>query len=248
MKPIFLFFIILIITLPILAWAKKHPTQTADRVLIFSFTKVFRHKNIPEGIAAIRKLGKENNFDVDTSEDASVFTDDQLKKYKAIIFLSPTGDSILNERQQASFKKFIHGGGGFVGIHAATDCLYSWDWYGKLVGAYFVKHPAIQQATLIVTDNTHISTKHLSQTWVHTEEWYNFKNFNNDVKVLIKVDEKTYNGGTMGEFHPISWYHEFDGGRAFYTALGHTAEDFNTDEIFLKHVLGGIKYALGRKQ
>ncbi|MEO6523129.1 MAG: ThuA domain-containing protein [Mucilaginibacter sp.] len=218
-----------------------------DRVLIFSLTKGYHHASIADGILAIQKLGAENNFDVDTTTNPAKFTDADLKPYKAVIFLSPTG-SFFTDEQKSAFQNYIHKGGGFVGIHAATDCLFEWEWYGKLVGAFFIKHPKIQQANLVINDQTNISTKMLPANWPHTDEWYNFKDVNPDIKVLISVDEKSYTGGEMNGNHPIAWYHNFEGGKAFYTALGHTKEDFTTDTLFTQHLLGGIKYALGRKK
>ncbi|WP_448698764.1 ThuA domain-containing protein [Mucilaginibacter sp. AW1-3] len=219
-----------------------------DKVLIFSLTKGYHHTSIADGITAITQWGTEAGFDTDTTTDVTKFTDDNLKKYKAVVFLSPTGNGFFNDDQKAALQKYIHHGGGFVGIHAATDCLYDWDWYGKLVGAYFTKHPKIQQATLHVADQKHMSTDMLPATWQHTDEWYNFKNISPDIKVLITVDEKSYTGGEVGDVHPISWYQKFEGGRVFYTALGHTKEDYTTDTLFKQHVLAGIKYAMGRKK
>lgn len=227
---------------------KRYAPQNKDRVLIFFLTKGFKHKSIPAGITAIQKLGEQNNFDVDTTTNPENFNDNELKNYKALIFLSPTGDSFFNEAQKSAFKQFIHAGGGFAGVHAATDCLYEWSWYGQLVGAYFEKHPPIQEAKVLVADKNHLSTRHLTSPWLHTDEWYNFKSFNKSVKVLLQVDEESYKGGDMGSFHPVSWYHLFEGGRVFYTAMGHTDEAFTSDEMFLKHLLGGIKYVLGRKE
>jgi glucose/arabinose dehydrogenase/cytochrome c551/c552 len=213
------------------------------RVLVFSKTSGFRHASIPTGKLAIMKLGQENGFDVDTTENASYFTEDSLKKYSAVIFLNSTMD-VLDNFQEAEFERYIQAGGGFVGVHSASDTEYDWGWYGRLVGAYFSGHPKNQQAKLDVVDQTHISTKHLPKQWNRLDEWYNFKNLNKDVKVLIKIDEKSYEGGTNGDNHPMAWYHEYDGGRAFYTALGHTEESY-AEENFLKHLLGGIQYAMG---
>lgn len=221
--------------------------KAQDRVLIFFLTKGFHHASIAEGITAIKLIGGKDNFIADTTTNTALFTDANLKQYKALIFLSPTGTALFNTDQQNAFINFIHKGGGFVGIHAATDCLYDWDWYGKLVGAYFVKHPKIQQATLKVIDTKHPSTTGFPAEWPHTDEWYNFKQVSPAIHVLIKVDEQSYSGGEMNNDHPISWYHEFEGGRAFYTALGHTADCYTTDTLFLKHLTGGINYALGRK-
>jgi type 1 glutamine amidotransferase len=219
-----------------------------DKVLIFSLTKGYHHASIADGITAIRLIGQNDNFIADTTTNPALFTDENLKQYKSLVFLSPTGTALFNSDQQKAFMNFIHNGGGFVGIHAATDCLYDWDWYGKLVGAYFTKHPKIQQATLDIIDHKNLATKALPNTWEHTDEWYNFKQVNPEIHMLIKADETSYTGGEMSGDHPIAWYHSFEGGKAFYTALGHTKEDFTTDTLFLKHLTGGINYALGRKK
>jgi type 1 glutamine amidotransferase len=219
-------------------------TLTAkNKVLIFSKTAGFHHASIPAGITAIMKLGNENNFDVDTTIDAAKFTYDNLKQYAAVIFLSTTGD-VLNDTQQAAFEKYIRGGGGFVGIHAATDTEYGWPWYGDLVGAYFKSHPAQQSAMFNVVDRNFIATKHLPAQWQRFDELYNFKYIAKGLHTLITIDEKSYKGGENGDFHPMSWYHAYDGGRAFYTELGHTDESY-ADPLYLQHILGGIQYAMG---
>ena len=232
----------LVICLPLFFAAT---TKQQKKILVFSKTAGFRHASIPKGKEALLLLGKQNNFLVDTTEDASFFTTNTLNQYDAVVFLSTTGD-VLNNEQQAAFENFIRSGKGFVGIHAATDTEYDWPWYGKLVGAYFANHPKQQNAKLQLTDEQHVSTKHLPKTWERFDEWYNFKNRNNDVKVLLTIDESSYQGGKEGSYHPMAWYHAYDGGRAFYTALGHTDESYK-EEAFLKHVLGGINYAIGRK-
>ena len=213
------------------------------KVLVFSKTAGFRHGSIPVGKLAIMKLGQENGFAVDTTENATAFNDANLKQYNAVVFLSATGD-VLDHVQQAAFERYIQSGGGYMGIHAATDCEYFWPWYGKLSGAYFKSHPKQQNAKLVVHDKSHVSTSHLPDTWERFDEWYNFKKVPDHVKVLISIDEKSYQGGENGDNHPMAWYHEFDGGRAFYTELGHTNESF-ADPLYLKHILGGIKYAIG---
>ena len=215
-----------------------------QKVLIFSKTAGFHHASIAVGIPAIIKLGQENNFDVDTTTDASKFTLKNLKQYAAVIWLSTTGD-VLNDAQQAEFQKYIEAGGGYVGVHSATDTEYNWPWYGNLVGAYFKNHPSVQQiATLHIVDPNFIATKYLPAEWKRLDEWYNFKWIEDGLHVLITIDEKTYNGGANGDNHPMSWYHSYDGGRAFYTALGHTDESY-ADPLYLKHLLGGIEYAMG---
>lgn len=216
------------------------------KVLVFSKTNGYHHGSIKIGNEAILKLGAENNFDVDTTTDSSWFNKNTLKRYAAVIFLNTTGNNLLNGDGRAAFQQYIKAGGGFVGIHAATDAEYEWEWYGKLVGAYFNGHPRQQEAVLNVVDKKNMATKHLPDQWKRKDEWYNFKNLNKDVHVLITIDEKSYEGGTNGEHHPMAWYHDFDGGRSFYTELGHTNESF-MDANYLKHILGGIRYAMRTK-
>lgn len=221
------------------SFAKPKP-----KVLVFCKTAGFHHASIAVGAPAIMQLGKQNNFDVDTTTNADKFTADNLKQYAAVIFLSTTGD-VLNNEQQDAFEKYIQEGHGFVGVHAATDTEYDWAWYGKLVGAYFKSHPNQQDATLQVVDRNFIATKHLPATWRRFDEWYNYKWIADDLHVLIKIDEKSYKGGENGDNHPMAWYHNYDGGRAFYTELGHTDASY-ADPLYLKHLLGGIQYAIGK--
>jgi glucose/arabinose dehydrogenase/cytochrome c551/c552/type 1 glutamine amidotransferase len=213
------------------------------KVLVFSKTSGFHHASIEAGNAALIKLGQENGFQVDTTTNAEMFQEDSLKQYSAVVFLNTTGD-VLNNYQEADFERYIQAGGGFVGIHAATDTEYDWGWYGRLVGGYFNGHPEPQEAILNVVDKKHDATEHLPDQWKRKDEWYSFKNLNQEAKVLLTIDEKSYKGGTNGDNHPMAWYHEYDGGRAFYTGLGHTDETYQ-DPQYLKHVLGGIKYAIG---
>lgn len=226
--------------------ARVGEAPTPRRVLIFSKTKGFKHASIPDGIVAIRKLGQENNFRVDTTKNADYFNDDSLRNYQAVVFLSTTGN-VLNQVQQAAFERYIQAGGGYMGIHAAADSEYDWPWYNKLVGGYFASHPSqsnIRKATVDVTDKNHPSTAHLPDRWDRTDEWYNYRSFYAGLNVLASLDENTYDGGTNGANHPIAWYHAFDGGRAFYTGGGHTESSF-TEPLFVKHLLGGLTYAMG---
>lgn len=223
-------------------------TPWATRILVFSRTAGFRHDSIPAGVQAIRELGAAHGFGVDTTEDPTVFTPGRLRRYRAVVFLNTTGD-VLDERQQRAFENYIRGGGGFVGVHAAADTEYDWPFYGGLVGAWFRSHPAIQQATIKVEDRAHPATAHLPTTWTRTDEWYNFRtNPRAEVHVLASLDESSYDPGegAMGD-HPIAWCHHYQGGRAFYTALGHTTESY-AEPAFRQHLLGGIRWAAGLAQ
>ena len=234
-------FTVVLLLISLISCSNKR--STTPRVLLFSKTADHHHSSIPAGVKAIQELGAKNGFIVDTTTDDNKFAEDSLKKYAALIFLSTTGN-ILSGNQENVLERYIQAGGGFVGIHAATDAEYDWGWYGRMIGGYFVNHPAQQEANLIINDKNHPATDSLPAIWRRKDEWYNFKYVNKDVKVLISIDEKSYTGGSNGDSHPMSWYHEFDGGRVFYTELGHTDESY-LEPLLLKHLLGGIKYAMG---
>ena len=191
-------------------------------------------------------MADQKGFDIDFTEDANQFVTSNLKKYNTIVWLNTTGD-VLNNEQQSEFERFIQAGGGYVGIHAATDCEYEWPWYGQLAGAYFLDHPNpdnVQKGKFHVTEKNHPLVLGMPDEFERTDEFYSFKQIDPSIKVVLTIDEKSYRGGKNGENHPMSWYHEFDGGRAFYTAMGHTNETF-TEELFLNHVWAGLQYAIG---
>ncbi|MFB6790907.1 ThuA domain-containing protein [Streptomyces olivaceus] len=221
------------------------PFKAGKKVLVFSKTAGFRHDSIPEGIAALKELGTPAGIQVTATEEAGQFTTNNLAKYDAVAFLSTTGD-VLDADQQTAFENYIKNGGGYMGIHAAADTEYDWEFYGGLVGAYFDSHPAIQQATVRVEDHDHPATAHLDDAWERTDELYNYRtNPREQAKVLATLDETTYEGGTMKGDHPIAWCQSYGGGRSFYTGLGHTKESY-ADEAFRGHLLGGVQYATGQ--
>ena len=224
------------------------------KALLFTKTAGWHHDSINAGVTAIQALGKLHDFDVFWTGDANrVINDKELAKYKVVIFLLTTGD-IFNDEQQAAFERYIKGGGGFVGIHSGgADTEYDWPWFNRLVGYNFIIHPAVQTATMKVQDYNFPGMDRFAKRFLFTEEWYQFGGpKSDDLKFLLTVDEKTYKphadwgarakGDGMGDFHPISWYHEYDGGRAFYTALGHLPATYS-DASFMHHVYGGIYWA-----
>lgn len=220
-------------------------TAGAQSILVFSKTEGFRHSSIADGLTAIESLGIANGFSVDATENGADFNAANLAAYDAVVFLSTTGD-VLDASQEAAFEDFVAAGGGWVGVHAAADCEYGWDWYGGLLGgdAWFQNHPAIQDATLDNVAPTAASTSHYPARFSFRDEWYNFQNDPTPfVDVLLTIDETTYSGGSMGSGHPISWSHAYAGGRAWYTAMGHRSQTFE-DPDFQLHLLGGIEYAV----
>jgi type 1 glutamine amidotransferase len=201
--------------------ARPGGSARAARVLVLTRTAGFRHASIPAGVAAIRRLGDRDGFAVDA-----------------------TGD-FLDANQQVAHQRCVERGGGWDGDHAAADAERRWPWYGQLVGAWFKHHPAVQPATIHVTDRRHPATASLPATWRRNDEWYDFQTDpSSRVHVLARLDESTYQGGSMGASHPIAWCHTVGGGRALYTALGHTTESYG-EPLFLDHLLGAIRWAAG---
>ncbi len=214
-----------------------------ERILVFSRTEGFRHNSISDGIAMFRDFGRTEGWEVVFTEDSGDFSPQNLAGFDLLVFLNTTGN-VLDQDQQAAMEEFIRGGGSYLGIHSATDTEYDWAWYGELVGAYFNGHPAIQDATLEVLDTGHPSVDGLEPAWERRDEWYNFRNLQGGLNPLILLNEDSYSGGNMGNFHPISWYREFDGGRTFYTGMGHTRASYS-ESGFRSHILGGIRWCLG---
>ena len=218
------------------------PLPTAFRVLVFTKTAGYHHPSIATGTRAVIALGAATGFAVDTTSLATAFTTAGLAPYKVVMFLSTTGD-VLNPSQQTALEEFVGSGGNWVGVHSATDTEYDWAWYKAMVGTHFLSHSGVVPARVLVADDTHVSTSGLPTQWVRTDEWYNFANaLPSDAHVLLRVDEASYSGGTMGGDHPIAWTRELNAARVWYTALGHTSCSF-VDRDVLLHLRGGILWA-----
>jgi type 1 glutamine amidotransferase len=229
------------------------------RVLVYTKNQagqgLYVHANIPASVAAIRKLGTENNFTVDVSDDPAVFTDQNLKRYKALVFDNTNNEIFDNEEQKAAFQRYIRAGGGFVGIHSATGAMRQWPWYWSLIGGKFLRHPKLQTFTVKVKDPKDISTAHLPATFEWTDEFYFVDHMPDDLHVLLagdltKLDDPAkdkYPGKQFGDEFPLAWRHQFDGGREWYTALGHQPEHYS-DPKLTQHILGGILWAMGESK
>ncbi|MFJ3582569.1 ThuA domain-containing protein [Streptomyces sp. NPDC090127] len=219
--------------------------RDAKRVLVFSRTAGFRHDSIGAGVTALKELGAGSGITVDATEEPRQFTTNNLARYDAVVFLSTTGD-VLDAAQQAAFENYVSTGGGYMGVHAAADTEYDWEFYGGLVGAHFASHPHIQSATVRVEDHAHPATQHLDGPWQRTDEWYNYRtNPRGQARILATLDETSYEGGTMKGDHPIAWCKSYGGGRSFYTGGGHTKESY-AEPAFRQHLLGGLTYATGQ--
>lgn len=218
-------------------------SDTENRILVFSKTEGFRHDAIEAGQDALRKLGEANNVAVTVTENSEMFNPDSLSMFDAVVFLNTTA-TIFNDNQRIAFEEYIQNGGGYVGVHSASDTEYEWPWYGELVGAYFDNHPpGTPNANVLLQDENHLSTEMLPEVWNRDDEWYNYQGFSENINVLLTLDTDSYEGSDHPGNHPIAWYHSYDGGRAFYTGLGHTIASYE-EELFLSHLWGGIRYAM----
>jgi uncharacterized protein len=235
--------------------------QAADKkVLVYTRNfvtegKGYVHDNIQSSVDAIKKMGAENGFGVDVSDDPKVFTTENLKQYKALVFSNSNNEAFENDAQREAFRRYIQAGGGFAGIHSASGSERKWDYYQAVLGGTFVRHPKFQTFTVRVVDSKHPSTRHLSPTFEWTDECYFHDKINPDIHVLLVTDpsklddpkKATYPGDKFGDAMPLAWCHNYDGGREFYTALGHKKEDY-ANPILYKHILGGILWAMGEKK
>ena len=235
---------------PITAAETSPPQNEASfRVLVFSKTLGYRHASITNGVQAIRQLGSQNGFSVDATEDSEVFTEANLARYSAVIFLSATGD-VLNADQESALKSYVVSGGGFMAIHGAVfgplACEEKWAWYGEMFCCAFTNHSSVVSATVHLEDTAHSSNAGLPPSWPRTDEWYNFTGTPRGCsRILATLDESTYVGGKMGADHPIAWCRQVGRGRLWYTAMGHTESSF-AEPLFRKHLLGGIRVAAGK--
>ena len=221
------------------------------RALLITETAGWHHTSITTGIPALQALARRHQFQLDRQQDAMPVNDKALENYDVIIMLNTTGD-VFNDEEQAAVERFIQSGKGWVGIHAASDAEYDWEWYTKLVGHMFNVHPRNQTAMLQVRDGSFPGLQRWPERMLWTDEWYDFQPATVEgLNYVLTVDESTYDATAdwgakktdgMGELHPIAWYHDYDGGRAFYTALGHIDETFE-DAFFLEHLFGGIYWA-----
>ena len=254
MKGFRSFFLLLAIQafifLPALAQQKQF------KALVVTTTNGWHHESLHAGWLALKDMGIKNFFDVTLFENPRGFNDKYVEQFQVIIFLNTTGD-IFDTAQQKVMERFIKSGKGFVGIHSASDTEYDWEWYNKLVGRMFNIHPAVQTARLKVLDAKFPGLQGFADGRLWTDEWYDFGPEKiQGLNYVLGVDESSYNPKVewgqkkstgMGQLHPLAWYHEFDGGRSFYTALGHIPVNFS-DPAFLNHLYAGIFWAATGKK
>jgi uncharacterized protein len=244
-------------TITLAALAVAAMAQAAEnRVLVYTRNHVtegkgYIHENIATSVETIRQLGAENGFEVDHSDDPAVFTAANLKKYKALVFSNSNNEAFASDAQREAFKAYIQGGGGFVGIHSATGSERKWPYFWSVAGGKFLRHPKLQKFTVRVKDANHPATRELPSTFEWEDECYYTENLNPALKPLLVTDpaklddpkKAEYPGDRFGDSLPLAWYQEFDGGRQFYTALGHKKEHYS-EPILRKQIAGGILWVM----
>jgi type 1 glutamine amidotransferase len=238
---------ILAVLVPVVVIVSGAPAEGAGlRALVYTRTSGFRHTSIDEAVAALQSIATERGIEAVHTEDPAAFSDAELGSYDVVVFLLTSGD-VLAPGEQEALQRFVRSGGGFLGVHSASDTERDWPWYGRLVGAYSIGHPAVQPGVVRVTDRRHPSTAVVPARWARTDEWYDFdRNPRQNVHVLAGLSEASYQGGRMGSDHPIAWCHRFEGGRSWYTAMGHTEESY-AEPDFRALLGGGLAWATGMR-
>jgi len=230
------------------------PSLAGKKVLVYTKNgEGYVHENIPASVDALKKLGEENGFEVVSSEDPALFTEDNLAQFDALVFSNTNNEAFDTDAQKQAFQHYIRSGGGFVGIHSASGSERQWDWFAQMLGGRFHRHPPRQDFEVKVLDKNHPSTHFLPDIWhIVDDECYYLKNLNPANHVLLAADLTTvedekreeYPANYFGDLFPLSWCHEFDGGRQWYTALGHRSEHYSDPQL-MQHILGGIRWAIG---
>lgn len=222
------------------------------KILVYTKNGVgFVHDNIENSVIALKALGQQHGFAVDATDDPAVFTDENLQQYDALVFSNTNNDVFDTDAQRVALMRYIQAGGGFVGIHSASGTERKWKWFKQLLGATFYWHDKFQPFTVNVIDAKHPSVAHVPRKWVRVkgDEFYYLKQMNANLHVVAVNDATTLHGedtrrlDTFGDVFPSVWCHEFDGGRSWYTSLGHGKEDY-MDEEFRQHILGGIEWVI----
>jgi type 1 glutamine amidotransferase len=231
-----------------------------DSILVYTrnYTrdgKGYVHDNIADSVAAIRKMGAENGFNVDVTDDPNFFTEAKLMQYKALVFSNSNNEAFSSQRQRDAFKKYIESGGGFVGIHSASGSEREWPYFWEVLGGKFLYHPKLQPFTVRVVDHDHPATKSMPASFQWEDECYHIEYLNPDLHPLLVTDpaklddpqRKKHPFSLVGDAMPLSWYQQYDGGREFYCALGHKKEHYQ-NPILYNHILNGILWAMGEKK
>ncbi|MDN5200236.1 ThuA domain-containing protein [Fulvivirgaceae bacterium BMA10] len=244
--------LLLVLSIGLIHFFNVMDCPAQKNILIYTHNgEGFVHDNIATSVKALKKLGKKNGYTMTSSDDPAVFTKENIKQFDCIIFSNTNNEAFDTEAQKEVFVDYIHNGGGFVGIHSAAGSERQWPWFWAMLGGKFVRHPKLQPFTIKVVDQDHPATSFLGDKWEWEDECYYLNELNPDIHILLAADLRSveddksdlYVNNAFGHYTPIAWCHTFEGGRQFYTALGHKSAYYK-HPVFLKHLLGGIKWVL----
>lgn len=243
---------------PSTAQSLKKVNWKKVKVLVYTKNgKGYVHDNIPSAVKAIQKLGTEKGFQVDVSEDPSVFTEGNLKQYTFLLFPSTNNDVFDTDQQRVAFRRYIEAGGGFVGLHSVIGTERNWTWFKMMLGGTFVWHPKFQPLHIKVIDNQHPSVSGMPSVWTKEDECYFMTEIYPGIRVVMAHDLSAMNPNekdlerikTLSEnfsnYYPAVWYQDFDGGSIWITTLGHNKKDYE-DPMYLNHIFQGMAYVAGR--
>lgn len=228
------------------------PGLKGIRVLVYTKNgKGYVHQNIGAASACIIRLGNRMSFETDTSHEPASFTEANLRKYRIIVFNNTNNDVFETDEQRLALMHFVEGGGGIVGLHSASGTERNWPWFKRMLGGSFLRHPVHQAFHDIVIDATHPSTAFLPRVWAQDDECYYVKELNPDLHVLVVHDLRTVSDSSkpdlFGATFPSVWCHEFDGGRQWYSSLGHDSATYSKPD-FERHILGGLQWVVAQNQ
>jgi type 1 glutamine amidotransferase len=228
-----------------------------QRILVYTrnYTpdgKGYVHDNIASSVEAIKKMGAEKGFAVDVSDDPAAFTDANLKQYAAIVFSNSNNQAFSSDAQRDAFKHYIESGGGFVGLHSASGSERDWPYFWSVLGGKFAAHPRMQAFTVQVADPNFPAAKQLPAQFQWTDECYFIDHLNPDIHPVLVTDRTKLDAldkmkidvSSFPNPLPLAWYHQFDGGREFYLALGHNKEDYANPTLY-GIIENGILWAMG---
>lgn len=233
------------------------------KVLLVTKTRGYRHDSIPSTIAAFKSLPITVTATEDTSELLS------LSDYDVIALGHNTGE-YLNQDEAVALGEFVEGGGGgVVGVHAATSGMKSNSRYTNILGEVFNGHPPPEWITLQIENEGHFinrgaelptadaapdsapacpfNVNSLSEKqfpWF--DEVYTFRSHPRlpNRTILLSVHQTTTPNDERADF-PLSWTQAVGKGRVFYTALGHFDEAYR-NAWFSQTLFRGIVWAAKR--
>jgi len=217
------------------------------KILYVTTSAGFRHDSLPVSVEVLKGIcARTRTCEITHTEDTTEINGANLQQFKAVLFFT-SGELPLSIEQKQALLNFIGNGGAFGGFHSATDTLYTWPEYGKLIGAYFAGHPWTQQARILAEPTDHLITESVPSPWALTEEYYQFRDFISDqTKVLLSLDKSSVDlaaaGVTATEF-PLAWVRPYLRGRVFYTALGHFDDTWRS-QVFQRLLENSLAWML----